>query len=152
MVTSPAATVKEYLAGLPEDRRAVVSTVRRVVRKHLPKGFKETVGYGMLAWSVPLERYPHTYNGQPLCYVALAAQKHHFSLYLMGVYQDPRQAATLKQAFEAAGKKANLGKSCLRFKSAGDLPLDAVGELIASTSVDDFIARYEASRKGRRSG
>jgi hypothetical protein len=40
MVSIPAATVDEYLAKLPEDRRAVVSAVRKMVKKHLPKGFR----------------------------------------------------------------------------------------------------------------
>ena len=147
---SRATTVEEYLAELPEDRRAVVSAVRRLVRKHLPKGFRETVTYGMLAYGIPLERYPDTYNGQPLCNVAIAAQKNHFSLYLMGAYQDPAQAAALKDAFKAAGKKLDMGKSCLRFRSVDDLPMEAIGRLIAATSVDDFIARYEASRTRRK--
>jgi len=150
MVMSAATSVEEYLAELPEDRRTVVTALRRLVRKHLPKGFRETVSFGMLAYGVPLERYPTTYNGQPLCYVALAAQKNYFSLYLMGAYQDPKQATALKRAFQAAGKKLDMGKSCLRFKSVDDLPLDAIGQLIAGTSVDDFIAQYEASRPGRK--
>ncbi|RPJ74597.1 MAG: DUF1801 domain-containing protein, partial [Acidobacteria bacterium] len=146
MVMSAATTAEEYLAELPEDRRAVVMALRGFVRKHLPKGFRETVSFGMLAYGVPLERYPDTDNGQPLCNVAIAAQKNYFSLYLMGVYQDPAQAAALRDAFKADGKKADIGKSCVRLKAVDDLPLDAIGQLIAGTSVDDFIARYEASR------
>ena len=150
MVMSAATTVEEYLAELPEDRRAVVAAVRRLVRKHLPKGFRETMGFGMVVYSVPLERYPDTYNGQPLCHIAIAAQKNYYSLYLTGVYQDRAQAAALKRAFQAAGKKLDMGKSCLRFKSVEDLPLEAIGQLIAGTSVDDFIAQYEASRTRKK--
>ncbi|HYN23251.1 MAG TPA: DUF1801 domain-containing protein, partial [Thermoanaerobaculia bacterium] len=60
---SKAATVDEYLAELPEERRAVVSKVRDVVRRNLPKGYRETTNWGMIAYDIPLERYPDTYNG-----------------------------------------------------------------------------------------
>ena len=39
-----------------------------------------------------------------------------------------------------------MGKSCVRFRRLEDVPLDVVGEAIARTSVDDFIAAYERSR------
>jgi len=152
MVMSAATSVEEYLGELPEDRRAVVTALRRLVRKHLPKGFRETVSFGMIAYGVPLERYPDTYNGQPLCNVAIAAQKNYYSLYLMGVYQDAAKEAALKDAFKATGKKLDMGKSCLRFRSLDDLPMEAIGRVIAETSVGDFIARYEASRPARKAG
>ena len=39
MVQSKAATVDEYLAELPEERRAVVTRMRDLIRKNLPKGY-----------------------------------------------------------------------------------------------------------------
>ena len=147
MATSSAKTVAEYLEGLPKERRGTIEAVRRVVRKSLPKGYREAMGYGMIVWAVPLSRYPDTYNGEPLCYVALASQKSYCALYLMGVYQAPSQAAALKAAFKAEGKKADMGKSCIRFREADDLPLAAIGRLVATTGVDAFIAQHEASRK-----
>jgi hypothetical protein len=146
MVQSKAATVSQYLAELPAERRAVVSKVRDLVNAHMPGGYKEAMAFGMIGWSIPLSRYPNTYNKQPLSYVALAAQKNNYSLYLMGVYGVAEQERKLQAAAAAQGKKLDMGKSCLRFKKAEDLPLDAVGELIASMSVDDYIAVYEASR------
>jgi uncharacterized protein YdhG (YjbR/CyaY superfamily) len=149
MATSSAKTVAEYLKSLPVERRAAIEAVRKVVRKSLPKGYREAMGYGMIVWAVPLGRYPDTYNGQPLCYAALAAQKSHCALYLMGVYQVPAQAAALKAAFKAEGRKADMGKSCIRFRTPEDLPLATIGKLVAGTSVDAFIAQYEASRRRR---
>lgn len=146
MVQSRASTVEEYLAELPEDRRAVVSAVRDVVVRNLPKGYEESMAYGMISYSVPLERYPNTYNKQPLSYAALAAQKSYYALYLTAPYQDPAQTGWLEEAFEKAGKKLDMGKSCLRFRKLDDLPLDVVGRAIASTPPDAFIARYEAAR------
>ena len=43
MASSKAATVAAYLADLPPDRRSAVTTVRRTVRKHLPRGYRETI-------------------------------------------------------------------------------------------------------------
>lgn len=142
-----AGTVAAYLAGLPQERRAALEAVRKVVRRHLPKGYREGVGWGGITWEVPLRRYPDTYNGKPLAYACLAAHKSYCALYLMGVYQEPAQAAKLKAAFAAAGKKADMGQSCIRFRTPDDLPLETIGALVASTPVDAFIARYEASRR-----
>jgi hypothetical protein len=137
----------EYLAGLPAERRAVVAKVRGLIRRHLPRGYRECVRWGMLSYEIPLSRYPETYNGQPLAYVALAAQKNHCALYLMGTYADGQQSARLAAAFKKAGKRVDMGKSCLRFRSLDDLPLAAIGETIASTSPERFIALYEAGRR-----
>lgn len=147
MVMSKAKSVTEYLDELPADRRTTISTVRAVVRKHLPKGYKESIGYGMICYTVPLTTYPETYNGQPLCYAALAAQKNKCSLYLMNVYGDGPTAKAFVEGFRKAGKKLDMGKSCVRFKTADDLPLDVIGRTIAATPVKEFIAQYERSRK-----
>ncbi|HEX8317951.1 DUF1801 domain-containing protein [Longimicrobium sp.] len=146
MASSKAATVEEYLQELPEDRREVVSTVRDVILRNLPDGYTETMAWGMITYGIPLERYPTTYNGQPLGYVALAAQKNSYSLYLLGAYMDPAQEEALLEAFRREGKKLDMGKSCVRFKKTADLPLDDIGQLIAATTPEQFIARYEASR------
>jgi hypothetical protein len=143
---SEAETVDEYLADLPDDRRPTVEAVRDVVVAHLPAGFEEVVQYGMISWVVPLERYPDTYNGQPLAVASLANQKRHLSLYLMGVYGDEGAEAFLRANWPP-DKKLDMGKSCLRFRSVDDLPLDLIGQVIARTSVDDFIAAYERSRE-----
>ncbi len=146
MVSSAATTVEAYLAELPPERRAVVAAVRDVVNAHMPEGYRETMAFGMIGWGIPLSRYPSTYNKQPLSYVALAAQKNKYSLYLMGVYADSEHERSLRAAAAAQGKTLDMGKSCLRFAKLEDLPLKAIAEIIASLSVDDYIALYEASR------
>jgi hypothetical protein len=147
MAKSNAKTVEDYLKELPEDRRAVVSKVRDVILRNLPKGYRESLNWGMICYEVPPERYPKTYNNQPLGYVALAAQKNYFALYLMCAYQNSEQERQLKEGFKQAGKKLDMGKSCLRFRRLEDLPLDVIGETIASTPLDEFIKSYEASRR-----
>ena len=146
MASSQASTVDEYLGSLPPERREVISTVREVIRRNLPPGYEETMAWGMIGYGIPLERYPNTYNGQPLGYVALAAQKNHYSLYLMGVYGDPEREKWLAEEFRTAGKKLDMGKSCVRFKKLDDLPLDAIGKVVASVPPEKYIEIYEASR------
>lgn len=147
MVQSKATTVKAYLKELPDDRRIVVSAVRDVVLRNLPAGYRETMNWGMICYEIPLERYPETYNDQPLCYMALAAQKNHFSLYLMGYCDCAKQETTLKQDFQKAGKKLDMGKACVRFRKLEDLPLDVIGRVTASLTPDQLIERYETNRK-----
>jgi hypothetical protein len=134
------------LAELPPERRAVLAAVRELVRGALPAGYEEQVAGKMLNYVVPLSRYPTTYNGQPLAYAALAAQKSHYALYLTCAYTDPAQAEALRAGFARAGKRLDMGKSCLRFRRLDDLAPDAVRAALASTPPDAFIARYEASR------
>ena len=143
---SDARTVEEYLAALPDDRRDAIAAVRAVILGHLPDGFDERMQHGMLSYVVPLERYPDTYNGQPLALASLASQKRHMALYLMGVYGDDGTATWFRERWAETGKRLDMGKSCVRFRRLDDLPLGLVGEAIARTSVDDFVALYERSR------
>lgn len=152
MPRSNAVSVADYLVGLPPERRVVVARMRDLVNAHLPPGYAETMAFGMIGWGIPLARYPDTYHQLPLGYVALAAQKNGYSLYLMGVYAIAGQERKLRAAAAEAGKKLDMGKSCLRFKQPEDLPLETIGGLIAEVGVDDYIAVYEASRKSRSPG
>jgi len=147
MPRSKGKTVAEYLAQLPDDRRATIAAVRQHVVRHLPKGYEETMSAGMIAYVIPLARFPKTYNKQPLWYAALASEKSYCSLHLMRVYWDAQQTAALKAAFARAGKKLDMGKACVRFKTVEDLELDSIGTVIASTPPDAFIAIYEKSRR-----
>ena len=147
---SGAVMVESYLAELPEDRRQAVGAVRRVILDHLPPGFEEVMQYGMISYVVPLERYPDTYNGQALDVASLANQKRHMAIYLTGVYGEDGAQEWLRERWATTGKKLDMGKSCLRFKRLDDLALDVVGEAIARTSVDDFLAAYERSRSKPR--
>jgi hypothetical protein len=144
---SSAKTPAAYLASLPPERRGALAAVRKVVKRHMPKGYREAMNWGAITWEVPLSRYPHTYNGQPLAYVSLAAQKNFSTLYLMGAYAHPGNFRALKAAFAKAGKKFDMGKSCLHFKRAEDLELDAIGKVIGSFTPDQWIAFMEKNRK-----
>ena len=152
MFANKSKTVAEYIDGLPPERQGVIRKVRSFVKKHMPTGYKEQIGFGAIAYSVPLTTLPDTYNGQPLCYAAIAAQKNYYTLYLMNVYGDPKKKQWMAAEFKKRGKKFDMGKSCLHFKSLDDLPLDAVGQVIASTPMEKYIAHYRESRKKTAKG
>lgn len=149
-MTQPA-TVTEFLASLPEERRKAISRVRSVVRKHLPAGYKEVMCLGMITYEVPLKVYPDTYNGKALWYVAIGAQKNYLTLYLMNAYSTAALTRKLRDGFKAAGKKLDMGKACIRFKAADDLALETVGEVVGSTSLEEFVATAKAARRGSTS-
>ena len=112
MVQSKAQTVAEYLGELPDDRREIIENVRQLVLENLPDGYDETMRWGMITYEVPLDRYPDTYNGKPLQYVGLAAQKHYNALYLNNVAFSPDEEDAFRARWEATGRTLDMGKSC----------------------------------------
>ena len=150
MVRSEAESVDEYLDELEPDRKEAIAAIREVVLRNLPPGYEETMRYGMISYVIPLERYPVTYNKQPLGYAAIASHKSYISLYLMNIYGDAEAETWFSKRYKATGKKLDMGKSCVHFKKLDDVPLELVGEAIARTSADEFIERYETSRAGTK--
>ena len=146
---SSAATVSAYLKSLPADRRLALSAVRRVIRKHLPTGYQEAMNWGMITYQVPLRTCPDTYNGQPLMYAALASQKNYMAVYLAGIYTLRGTYRAFEKAYKATGKRWDVGKSCVRFRTLDDLPLELIGESIASMSVEAFVQRVTTIRPTR---
>lgn len=147
---STAKTVEKYLAELPPDRREAISKVREVILKNLPKGLEEGMGYGMIGYHVPHSVYPAGYHcdpAQPVPFAGLASQKNYMSLYLMSVYGDPELEAWLREAWTKAGKKLDMGKSCIRFKRLEDVPLEVVGRAIKKVPVKKYLAKYESMVK-----
>ena len=152
MVSSKETTPAGYLASLPPERRKVIAAVRKLVKQNLPDGYVETMNWGMLCYEIPLKTYPVTYNKQPLMYMALAAQKNNYALYMMNVYGNTKLMDKLVAAYKASGTRLDMGKGCLRFKSLDELPMDVIGEIVASTSPALMIERHEsahAARKGK---
>ena len=147
MKTGRPASIGEYLKTLPVERREIVSSLRKLILENLPKGYKESFNWGMITYCVPISTYPDTYNGEPLGYLAIASQKNHLSLYTMCVYMNKEKERWFREEFRKAGKKLDMGKSCVRFRKLEDLPLDVIGKLVASTPVKEYIAMYEKIKK-----
>ena len=148
---SKATTVEAYVAELPEDRQKMINEFRKVIKKNLPKGFQECMNYGMIGWVVPHSKYPGGYHcnpKDPLPFMGLASQKNSVNFYHMGIYGDPKLLKWFTDEHaKASSKKLDMGKSCVRYKKAEDIPLKLIGELAAKISVDDWISRYEKMLK-----
>jgi len=147
---SKATTPEAYLDQLPPDRQTIMRQLREVILANLPDGFEEHMSYGMLGYVVPHTLYPAGYHcdpRQPLPFISLASQKNYISLYHMGLYE-----GSLLDWFRAewprhVSKKLDMGKCCVRFKKAEDVPLALIGELCTQVTPDDWIRYYEATVK-----
>jgi len=152
---SKATTVADYLASLPDDRRKSVEAVRKVIRANLDKQYEEGIQYGMIGYYVPHKVFPAGYHcdpKQPLPFAALASQKNHLSLYLMGVYcgcaegpgnDETADAKWFREAWARTGKKLDMGKACVRFRKVEDLALEVIGEAIKRVPARIYIERYQ---------
>ena len=146
MAHSSAATPDAYIAEQEPARAAELKRVRDAVNAAMPDGFVERMAWGMISWEVPIEISGRTYNGQPLVYAALAAQKNYNALYLNCIYASAERSERLWQAFARSGRKLDMGKSCIRFRRAEDLDLQAITEEIASMRPEEFVALSNAGR------
>lgn len=146
MVSSKATTVEQYLSELTDDRRQGIAEVRDAILGNLPDGFVEVMNWGMIAYEVPLEVFPDTYNKQPLQLAGLASQKNHMAVYLTTVYADPGTESWFREAYLATGKKLDMGKSCVRFKTIEQLPVDLIGEVISRVSMEQFLDHYREAK------
>lgn len=148
---SKADTVETYIEAIPEDRKPVMEALRKAIKKNLPKGFEETMNYGMIGYVVPHSLYADGYHcnpKDPLPFMNIASQKNFIAIYHMGMYADPAllQWFTDEYAKRVKGK-LDMGKSCVRFKKPENIPVDLIGELAAKMSVKDWVNMYEANYK-----
>lgn len=147
---SGASTVEDYLNELPEERRQAIDALRKVILENLPNGYEEVMNWGMITYQVPLETYSDTYNKKPLMYAALASQKNHMAVYLTAIYMDEEASREFETAYKSTGKRYDVGKSCVRFRKLEDLPLELIGNSIASLEVSEFTNRVQEAKPGSR--
>jgi uncharacterized protein YdhG (YjbR/CyaY superfamily) len=145
---SKAKTPSEYIEQLPEDRKEVMSKLRKTILDNLPEGFKEEMSYGMLGYVVPHSKYPDGYHCDPrlpLPFINLASQKNHIGFYHMGIYSDPDLMQWFTKEYPKHVKtKLDMGKSCIRFKNPKVIPFQLMGELVSKMTADDWIEKYES--------
>jgi uncharacterized protein YdhG (YjbR/CyaY superfamily) len=148
---SKATTVEQYIAELPEERKKPVTELRKIIKKNLPKGFKEGMGYGMIGYVVPHSIYPAGYHCTPelpLPFMSIASQKNFIAVYHMCVYGDAKLAKWFADEYAKAGVgKLDMGKSCIRFKNMEKIPYQLIGELSSKVTVEEWIALYEKNLK-----
>lgn len=148
---SKAATVEQYLSEVPPERQEAMNKLRKVIVKNLPKGFKETMGYGMMGYCVPHSIYPAGYHcnpKDPLPFAGMASQKKSINFYHMGIYADPKLLKWFTDEYAKTGLgKLDMGKSCMRFKKAENIPYELIGELCSKITVEKWIEVYEKNMK-----
>jgi len=140
-------TLKTYLNSLPEEKKEVISKLRRVILSHLPEGFAEVINEGALEYVVPLSKYPQGYHvekGTPLPFLSVVVQKNHVALYHMGIYMDPQVDSWFREAYgKQVPTKLDMGKSCIRLKNPAHIPYDLLGELLEKISMEAYVKAYE---------
>ncbi len=151
---SEALTVTDYLQGLPADREPYVTQLRNTILQHIPAGFEEVMGYGMITYVVPKSIYPDGYHCDPklpLPFVSVASQKNFIALYHMGIYGSPELLNWFVEEYPKHCKsKLDMGKSCIRFKKPDQIPFELIGELMKKISVNDWINFYESAWKNSK--
>jgi uncharacterized protein YdhG (YjbR/CyaY superfamily) len=144
---SSSKTPTEYLKEIPADRLEHFKKLRDTILKNLPKGFEERMSYGMIGYVVPHSLYPAGYHCDPklpLPFVCIASQKNFIAIYHMGIYADPKTLEWFVNEYKNQCKhKLDMGKSCIRFKKADQIPYKLIAELMKKISVRDWINLYE---------
>ena len=146
-----ASTVAEYFDNLPEERKSAMTKLRKIIKKNLPKGFQETLGYGMPAYVVPHKLYPDGYHCKPetpLPFISIASQKNFIALYHMGIYANPELLQWFTEEYpKHCKRKLDMGKSCIRFKKIEEIPHELIAELCTKMTPQDWIDLYEKNIK-----
>ena len=144
-----ASTPEEYIAQLPEERKQAISLIRKTILDHLPKGFVEVIGYGMIGYVVPHTLYPKGYHCDPklpLPFMNLASQKNYIALYHMGIYANQTLMDWFIDEYPKHCKaKLDMGKGCIRFKKTDQIPYQLIGELAGKISVEEWINSFETN-------
>ena len=147
----PVTTVASYIDTLPDDRKAAIKKLRAVIKKNLPKGFKEVISYNLPGYVVPHSLYPSGYHCSPelpLPFLAFASQKNFIALYHKGMYADAKLLTWFQKQWPKHMKtKLDMGKSCIRFKKIDAIPYELIGELVAKMSAEQWIKLYEKNVK-----
>ena len=140
-------TVAEYVKELPADRQPAIEKLRSVIKKNLPKGYKEEMIYGMIGYVVPHSLYPAGYHCKPtdpLPFMNIASQKNFIAVYHMGLYADPILMKWFMTEYpKHSTQKLDMGKSCIRFKKPDQIPFKLIGELTSKMNPAQWIALYE---------
>ena len=142
---------EDYVNNLPEDRKNVISKLRKILLDNLPKGFEETISYGMIGFVVPHSIYSTGYHCNtklPLPFISIASQKNFVALYHMGLYANPELLKWFINEFpKYSNTKLDMGKSCIRFKKMDQIPFELIALLATKTTVKDWINLYESNLK-----
>jgi len=119
-----ASTPAEYLAQLEEPRKTEVAALDALIRQAAPK-LEPFILSGMLGYGPWHYKYASGREGDS-CRIGVASNKNYISLYVSAA----DACGYIAERYREALPKANIGKSCVRFKRLGDLDEGALRKLI----------------------
>jgi len=141
----------QYIEQLTGNRKQAFGKLRRSILENIPKGFTETMSYGMIGYVIPHSIYPKGYHCDkdlPLPFMSIASQKNYISVYHMGLYLDKKLMDWFMSEFPKHSlSKLDIGKSCIRFKKEEHIPFNLIGELSAKMTAKEWITIYEENIK-----
>jgi len=144
-------TPEEYIDQIPEERKEVFQQLRQTILDNLPKGYEETISYGMIGYVVPHELYPSGYHCSPdlpLPFISIASQKNFIGFYHMGIYANPDLLDWFVSEYPNHSKrKLDMGKSCIRFKKIDEIPMKLIAKLCSKMTIENWINIYEKNIK-----
>jgi len=139
----------QYIGQLADDRKDAMTKLRQTILDNLPEGFEETMNYGMIGYVVPKSIYPAGYHCDPklpLPFINIASQKNFVAVYHLGLYADKPLMDWFTSEYPKHTKaKLDMGKSCIRFKKAEQIPFDLIGQLAGKLTVEKWIEMYESN-------
>ncbi|MEI6019779.1 MAG: DUF1801 domain-containing protein, partial [Bacteroidota bacterium] len=139
-------TPELFLDALPDERREAIAKLRTVLLQHLPRGFKEIMSNGMLAYVVPHSLFPAGYHVNPkvpLPFICIASQKNFVAFYHMGLYGSKSLLNWFQGEYPKHVKsKLDMGKSCVRFKKMNEIPYQLIAELAEKMGPEHWVAEY----------
>ncbi|GGD95310.1 DUF1801 domain-containing protein [Planktosalinus lacus] len=148
---SKATSPEAYISELPEERKEAFTRLRQTILNNLPKGFEETMSYGMISYVVPHSLYPDGYHcdpKQPLPFISIASQKNYIALYHYGLYTNPKLHDWFVTEYPKHSKyKLDMGKSCVRFKKPDAIPFNLLEKLLKKITPQQWIELYESQMK-----
>lgn len=146
-----ASSPAEYIAQIPPDRIPYFKKLRTLILENIPKGFKEQMSYGMIGYVVPKSIYPKGYHcnpSLPLPFTNIASQKKFIALYHSGIYANKELLNWFVAEYpKHCKRKLDMGKSCIRFKKANEIPFELIAELMRKMTVKEWIELYEKNTK-----
>ena len=146
-----ASNPEEYISKIPKERIPYFKKLRQTILDTIPTGFEEQMSYGMIGFVVPKTIYPagyHCNTNLPLPFVNIASQKNFIALYHAGIYANKDLHDWFVNEYpKHCKRKLDMGKSCIRFKNADEIPFELIAELLKKISVQDWVSMYETTIK-----
>lgn len=140
-----------YISKIPQERIPYFKKLRKTILENIPNGFEEQMSYGMIGYVVPKSLYPSGYHcdtNSPLPFINIASQKNFIALYHLGIYANPKLHDWFVNEYpKHCKRKLDMGKSCIRFKKAEEIPFKLIATLIQKITPKQWIALYEKNIK-----